>query len=112
MLALMAGKIVVLAGAAGFFDLYLFPVLVLLSVLSGIILLPARNYFSRVMERQADRFALAITGKPEEFISVMRKLAEMNLADTEPSLLKKFFMYDHPPVGERIRAARRYERQN
>jgi len=110
-LALMARRIVVLTGAAGFSDLYLFPVLVLLVVLSGIILLPVRNYFSRVMERQADRFALEITGKPEEFISLMKKLAEMNLADTEPSQIKKVFMYDHPPVGERIRAARRYERQ-
>ncbi len=104
-LSLIAKKIVVLTGASGLSDLYLFPVLVLLAVIFGIILLPAQNFLSRVLERQADRFALDITGKPEEFISVMRKLASTNLADVAPSRLKKIFLYNHPPIAERIRMA-------
>jgi STE24 endopeptidase len=104
-LSLIAGKIVVLTGASGLSDLYLFPVLVFLMIAFGIVLLPLQNLFSRVLEREADRFALDVTGEPEGFISVMRKLASMNLADVAPSKLKKIFLYDHPPIAERIRMA-------
>ena len=110
-LSLIAGKIVVMTGASGLSDLYLFPVLVFLMGAFGIILLPAQNFFSRVLERQADRFALDITKEPGEFISVMEKLASMNLADVAPSRLKKFFLYNHPPINERIRMAKDAERK-
>jgi len=111
-LSLIAGRIVAFTGAFGISDLYLFPVLVFLLFASGIILLPVQNLFSRILERQADRYALDLTGAPEEFILVMEKLAEMNLADTEPSKMKKVFLYDHPPISERIGMAQRYERSH
>jgi STE24 endopeptidase len=111
-LSLIAGRIVAFTGASGITDLYLFPILVFLLFASGIILLPVQNLFSRILERQADRYALDLTGAPEEFISVMEKLAEMNLADTEPSKMKKVFLYDHPPISERIGMAQRYERSH
>ncbi|MEA3488754.1 MAG: M48 family metallopeptidase [Candidatus Omnitrophota bacterium] len=110
-LFLLAGKIVVLAGARGLSDLYLLPLLAILMAVSGIILLPLQNFFSRILERQADRFALEITNKAGTFISVMRKLALMNLADVDPPLLKKVFLYDHPPVNERIRMAKEFRSQ-
>ncbi len=109
-LSLAAGKIVDLSGAKGLTDMYLLPALVLLMVFFGIALLPLQNFFSRVLERQADRSAVTLTAKKEAFISVMRKLAEMNLADVSPSPLKKIFLYDHPPVEERINMAENMKR--
>jgi STE24 endopeptidase len=101
----VANKLVNLSGASGISDLYLFPALIFLMVVFGLALLPAQNLFSRILERQADRYAIGLTGNAPAFASTMRKLASMNLADAEPSLLKKVFMYDHPPIGERIRMA-------
>lgn len=104
-----AEKIVSLTGAAGLTDLYIFPVLVFLMLAFGILLLPVQNYFSRVLERQADRFVLEVTSDPDAFISVMKKLADMNLAEVNPSFLKKIFMYNHPPISERIKMGERYK---
>ncbi|MGB2629909.1 MAG: M48 family metallopeptidase [Candidatus Omnitrophota bacterium] len=104
-LFMLADKVAVLAGVPGIDDLYLFPVLVFFLVVSGLAVLPVQNLFSRILERQADRFALECMKDPETFISVMKKLASMNLADMEPSRLKKIFLYDHPPICERIQMA-------
>jgi len=112
LLFLSAHRIVEVTGASGLSDLYLFPVLMLLLFIFGLAILPAQNFFSRCLERQADRYAMDMTGDTDTFISVMRKLSEMNLAEEEPSLLKKIFMYDHPPVGERIRMAEEISREN
>jgi STE24 endopeptidase len=104
-LSLVADKAVNLTGASGLDDLYLFPVLLLLMIFFGLIILPWQNLFSRVLERQADRFTLDITSDAGTFISVMRKLASMNLADVDPSWWRKVLFYDHPPIAERIKMA-------
>ncbi|MFC1548868.1 M48 family metallopeptidase [Candidatus Omnitrophota bacterium] len=108
-LSLLAGEIVVFTGATGLSDLYIFPILVFSMTAFGIIILPVQNLFSRILERQSDRFALEMTEDSGTFISMMKKLASTNLAEMEPSTLKKIFMYDHPPVGERIRMAEGYK---
>ena len=105
LLSVSAKGIADLTGASGLADLYLFPVLLFLMLVFGLFILPGQNFFSRVLERQADRFTLEITGDKGSFISVMRKLASMNLADTDPPLWKKIFFYNHPPISERIRMA-------
>ncbi|MBD3295970.1 MAG: M48 family metalloprotease, partial [Candidatus Omnitrophica bacterium] len=61
---------------------------------------------SRHLETQADRFALHTAGSPGKFISCMDKLADMNLAERAPARWKKIFLYDHPPIDERIAMAR------
>jgi STE24 endopeptidase len=66
---------------------------------------PLSNMLSRKYEFQADRYALQRTGKKEAFISTMKKLAEMNLADTAPHPLVEFLFYSHPSIEKRIRAA-------
>ncbi|MGD2278533.1 MAG: M48 family metallopeptidase [Candidatus Omnitrophota bacterium] len=104
-LFLAAKRIVELTGARGIDDLYIFPVLVLLMIAAGLVILPVHNLFSRFLEKEADRFALSLSRDPETFISVMEKLASMNLADMDPSRWKKIFLYDHPPIRERIQMA-------
>jgi len=90
-------------------DLKLLPLFILFMFLFSLILIPAQNFFSRCLERQADKFALDVTLSPEAFVSVMNKLAVMNLADANPSLLKKIFLYDHPPISERIQKAKAWK---
>ncbi len=108
LLSLVAKKLVVLTGASGLADFYLLPAYAFLMAVFGMAMLPLQNFFSRKLERQADRYALDLTGEPREFISAMKKLASVNLAETVPSRVKKIFLYDHPPIEERIRMAEGY----
>ncbi|MBF0479293.1 MAG: M48 family metallopeptidase [Candidatus Omnitrophica bacterium] len=67
------------------------------------------NAFSRYLEKQADLFCLTMTQKPADFISLMKKLGEMNLAKENPSLMEKLFFYDHPPLKERIAVGEKFK---
>ncbi|MFA5410428.1 MAG: M48 family metallopeptidase [Candidatus Omnitrophota bacterium] len=81
------------------------PLVFIYFVVVGIVMQPLENYLSRIMERNADRTALEITGNKEAFISMMEKLSQQNLADRNPHPLIKFFFFDHPPIDERIALA-------
>jgi STE24 endopeptidase len=61
--------------------------------------------FSRKYEFVADRYALKKTGNVSAFVSTMRKLAAMNLADTAPHPIVEFLFYSHPSIEKRIHAA-------
>ncbi|MFH1395159.1 MAG: M48 family metallopeptidase [Candidatus Omnitrophota bacterium] len=109
-LSRLADKIVLLTGSVSISELYLLPVFVVFMFIFGFVLMPVQSFFSRILERQADKFALDLTGNADDFVSVMDKLADLNLADRNPSKLKKVFLYDHPPINERINMARRWKR--
>ncbi len=81
------------------------PLLLLVAGASSFLLLPLGNAVSRAQERRADRFALTLTRNPEAFVTAMRRLAQMNLAEDRPSALARWLFYSHPPLGERIAAA-------
>jgi len=102
----ISDRIVVLTESSSIADLKLLPIFILFMFFFGMVLLPVQNFFSRVLERAADRFALKVTGDADSFVSVMNKLAEVNLADKNPSILKKIFLYDHPPISERVQMAK------
>lgn len=87
------------------------PLLGLWLALFGLITGPLGKMLSRRHERQADYYAVAKTENGEAFISALRKLAMMNLADPEPNPLVEFLFYSHPSVGKRTRAARRVPTQ-
>lgn len=81
----------------------------LLIVAGGAVMLlatPALNAFSRFNERRADDYALRLTGHRAPFISAMRRLAAQNLAEPTPSKLALWLFHSHPPIEERIEAAR------
>jgi STE24 endopeptidase len=61
---------------------------------------------SRRQERRADRFSLDLTSNPDAFVTVMRRMAALNLAEDRSSQFSDFFFATHPPVNERIAAAR------
>src|SRR2546426_8211741 len=64
--------------------------------------LPLGNGFSRRIERQADDFALAVTGNPGAFIAAMERLGELNPAERRPRRLKKLVLFLHPALDARI----------
>ncbi|MDD5432369.1 MAG: M48 family metallopeptidase [Candidatus Omnitrophica bacterium] len=82
------------------------PIVFIYFVLFGVISQPLTCFYSRVLEREADKLALKTTGMKEAFISTMDKLATQNLADRNPHPIIKFFFFDHPPIDERIKLAK------
>jgi len=97
-------------GLSGPEDIAGLPLLLLTAGAVSIVMLPAAHAMSRHYERQADRFALKLTRNPTAFISAMRRLAAQNLAEEHPSKLVEWLFYSHPPIRERVDAARRFQR--
>ena len=82
------------------------PVLALLMTAMGLVLMPVQAAFSRAMERRADRFAVELTRNGEAYARAMEGLAAQSLADPDPPRPVVVMLYSHPPIVERIRAAR------
>lgn len=80
--------------------------LALIALVLGLVTAPLANGFSRFIERQADDFALALTGNPGGFIGAMERLASLNLAERRPHRLKELMLYSHPALDRRIARAR------
>jgi STE24 endopeptidase len=83
-------------------ELAALPLLALWLSIFGLVTSPLGNMISRRHERQADTYAIRKTEKKEAFISALRKLASMNLADPEPHPLVEFLFYSHPSIAKRI----------
>src|SRR6266516_3517626 len=86
-------------------DVATMPYIFLLTAVFGLIVLPISNGLSRVIEFQADEYALQATKMVGAFKSAMIRLANQNLSDIEPSRLIEFLFHDHPPVGKRLKHA-------
>jgi len=96
-------------GLAG--DLRLLPWALLFFSLVSFLAMPVQNCISREWERQADREALHLTGKPGAMVELKTNLAEANLAQVEPHPVIRAVYYSHPPIIERIQMARSKEGQ-
>ncbi len=59
---------------------------------------------SRRHERQADRFAVATTGRGDLLASGLKRLSRDNLGNLTPHPFYVFLAYSHPPTLERVRA--------
>lgn len=94
-------------GLAGPSDVAGLPVLLLAGGCARVVATPLANALSRFNERRADRYALRLTGQRDAFISAMRRLATQNLAEQRPSRVALWLFHTHPPIEERIEAARR-----
>jgi STE24 endopeptidase len=91
-------------------DIAALPVLGIVAGLVGAALMPLNAALSRLIERRADRFALAQTQNGAAYASTMIRLGRQNLADPTPSKLVTALMYSHPPILERIERALAFER--
>jgi len=80
--------------------------LVILGFIGSLVLFPVTPlsaWLSRRHEREADRFAAHLTGRPQDLASALIKLSTENLSNLFPHPLYAAFHYSHPPVVERVR---------
>jgi len=97
------------ASALGLFgpaDVAGVPLLGLVTMAVSLLSLPLVNGWSRRIETRADDFALKLTRNPTPFIGAMERLADLNLAERKPHVLKELVLYSHPSVDRRIARAR------
>lgn len=59
---------------------------------------------SRRHERQADRFAVATTGRGEVLAAGLKRLSRDNLSNLTPHPFYVFLNYSHPPMLQRVRS--------
>jgi STE24 endopeptidase len=81
------------------------PFFFLLTGVFSLIVMPIGNTYSRLIEYQADEYALQTTHKVEAFKSAMTRLANQNLAEVEPSPIVEFLFASHPSIGKRLKHA-------
>ncbi len=89
-------------------DFRALPAALLFFALLSQVAAPVQCAYSRSLEREADRTAFSLIGDAAPFVSLYRKLALSNLSVVQPHPLLKAALYTHPPLVERIDAAKRY----
>ncbi len=81
------------------------PLLAALLILCGVVAGPWESLVSRRVETDADRGGLALTGDPETFVAVHRRLAATNLEDPHPSAMLRWWAGTHPTAAQRLALA-------
>jgi STE24 endopeptidase len=79
--------------------------MVVLSFVASLTLFPLGPFSawrSRCHEREADRFAADLTGKPQDLASALVKMSAENLSNLFPHPLYAALNYSHPPTVERV----------
>ena len=71
---------------------------------------PFSAWRSRCHEREADRFAADLTGRPQDLAAAMVKLSVENLSNLFPHPFYAGFYYSHPPAVERVRMLKGWEK--
>ncbi len=84
------------------------PFILALVAFASVVVAPAENGLSRLVELRADVVALEVTGDAEAFERMQRGLALRSLRDPEPPRLSQWWFGSHPTVLERIGLARLY----
>jgi STE24 endopeptidase len=86
-------------------DFAVIPVLVLCATLLGFISEPLINAYSRQVEAEADAFGVNLMPNKDAFARTFATLAKDNLSAPFPPKLIVFWLFSHPPLGERISSA-------
>ncbi len=92
----------------GIADLAAFPLFGLALGAFGFITMPLGNAYSQWRESLADDYALETTRNARAFVGAMEKLANQNLAELEPEPWVEYLLYDHPPIGKRIKRGEQF----
>lgn len=87
------------------------PVMLLLASFLMFATRPADMAFSRYQEREADRYAMELTGSGRARISQTHKFVSTALQDPNPPPLYYWWFYTHPSYTERIIHALRFEEE-
>jgi STE24 endopeptidase len=95
----------------GVSDVAALPLLALVLAAFTFVLSPLANAYNRHLEEAADRFSLSATANPEAFATMLTKLTDQNLSESEPSWWSELLFYDHPPYSKRLELANRYRKE-
>jgi Zn-dependent protease with chaperone function len=87
------------------------PVILLLASFLTFAAQPADMALSRYQEREADRYAMELTGSGRARITQTHKFVSTALQDPNPPLLYYWWFYTHPSYTERIVYAMRFEEE-
>jgi STE24 endopeptidase len=96
-------------GLSGVADIAGLPLFMLVIGAFGLITMPMTNAYSRWRERRADLFALEVTKKNIAYASALVRLANQNLAETDPEPWVEFLLYSHPALDKRIKMANEWK---
>ena len=109
MLAVLASPL----GWRGVGDVAGLPVLLLTVGVVSLALRPLLNAFSRRMERRGRPVRDRSDREPRRRSPrAIERLGTQNLTEEHPSRLARWFFYTHPPVAERVAAARAQQLQS
>lgn len=92
-------------GATDFADVRTLPLVSVAAYLLFAVAVPVSSAFAREREREADLYALALTGKPEAFQSMLVRVARMNKLDPSPPRWIVLLGDTHPSIVERLELA-------
>jgi len=81
--------------------------LILLLLALGFVSSPVNAAISRHLEHQADAFGLralegVVDDPPQAAAHAFQRLGEIDLAEPAPSRLVVLWLYDHPPIADRV----------
>lgn len=90
------------------------PALLLFVYLFFFLAEPVFNSFSRYQEHQSDVYGLEVThgiipNSSENAAEAFQVLGEVDLADPDPGAFIKIWLYNHPPLAERLTFAHQYD---
>ncbi len=90
------------------------PALLLFVYLFFFLAEPVFNSFSRYQEHQSDVYGLEVThgiipNSSENAAEAFQILGEVDLADPDPGAFIKIWLYNHPPLAERLTFAHEYD---
>jgi STE24 endopeptidase len=94
-----------LAGADGPADPRGIGLLLALATVAGLLAGPASAALTRRAEARADAHSLRLTGDPDTFAAMHRRLAARNLADPDPPHLEHLLFASHPTTAQRLATA-------
>lgn len=90
------------------YDIASWPLLILLIGIFSFLALPLTNYWTRMIEHNADIFGLEITKNNQAAGEAFVVLQETNLANPRPGNWYKIWQCDHPPLAERVQFCNTY----
>ncbi|MBZ5617192.1 MAG: M48 family metallopeptidase [Acidobacteriia bacterium] len=90
------------------------PVLLMAVTVFGFLAEPAMSTFGRVLEHNADIYGLEVIhgivpNSSQAAAEAFQILGEVGLSDPNPSAFIKFWLEDHPSIGDRVRFAGEYD---
>ena len=98
-------------GMNGISDVAALPLLILVLGAISLLLSPLLNAYIKYREEAADKYALDITQNPEAFISMITRLTDQNMGESEPGRWTELLFYDHPPYYKRLALAQSAKRE-